>query len=115
MDMPLDAATVMVSSIALGIAVDDTVHMLWTLRNAKDESEENFLADLDSIGPALIITTLTISAGFLVLNAADFTPIRQFGTMATLAMLIALLADILVLPAIVFAAPKFWETSIERK
>lgn len=106
MRLPLDAGTVMVASIALGIAVDNTVHVLENVRRRLADGmpiAEATTTTLRSIGPALAATTATAAAGFLALGTSEFVPIRDFGVLATVAMVAALAADVLVLPAILMA------------
>lgn len=101
--LPLDAGTVMVASIALGIAVDNTVHVLENVRRRLADGApvaDATAATLRTIGPALAATTATAAAGFLALATSEFVPIRDFGILATVAMVAALAADVLVLPAI---------------
>jgi predicted RND superfamily exporter protein len=101
--LPLDAATVMVASIALGIAVDNTVHILEHVRSrrAAGVPQEQAIADtLCEIGPAMVATTATACVGFLTLCLSAFIPIRDFGLLASVTMLVALVADTLLLPAI---------------
>lgn len=101
--LPLDAGTVMVASIALGIAVDNTVHVLENVRRRLADGApvaDATAATLRTIGPALAATTATAAVGFLALATSEFVPIRDFGILATVAMVAALAADVLVLPAI---------------
>jgi predicted RND superfamily exporter protein len=101
--LPLDAGTVMVASIALGIAVDNTVHVLENVRRRLADGApvaDATAATLRTIGPALAATTATAAAGFLALATSEFVPIRDFGILATVAMMAALAADVLVLPSI---------------
>ncbi len=100
---PLDAATVMVASVALGIAVDNTVHVLENVRRRRAEGAEMVDAiagTLEDIGPAMVATTATACAGFLALSRSEFVPIRDFGLLASAAMIVALVSDTLLLPAI---------------
>ena len=99
----LDAATVMVASITLGIAVDDTVHFLThyrRLRFADEEAIPAIIHTAGAIGPSITITTLTACIGFFTLAFSVFVPIRYLGILAGIAILIALLADLLLLPAL---------------
>jgi predicted RND superfamily exporter protein len=101
--IPLDAATVMVASIALGIAVDNTVHVLENIRRRGEAGMSTGMAieeTLRDIGPALAATTATACAGFLALCTSDFMPIRAFGLLAAASMTAAFLADVVLLPAI---------------
>jgi len=100
----LDAATVMMASVALGIAVDDTVHVLAAYR---DERGGGGIAPAAAarravarVGPAMAITTAAACTGFLALRLSDFLPIRWFGTLSALAMVVALLADAWLVPAL---------------
>lgn len=99
----LDAATVMMASVALGIAVDDTVHIASAyLRNCANSmtSTDAIQSALKSVGPAVVFTTIMATAGFASLMISNFLPICYFGFFSSVAMLIALLADILLLPAL---------------
>jgi predicted RND superfamily exporter protein len=93
----------MVASIALGIAVDNTVHLLEHVRRhrAAGIAPQRAISNtLREIGPAMVATTATACIGFLALCLSEFVPIRDFGLLATAAMLVALAADTLLLPAI---------------
>jgi len=101
--LPLDPATVMVASIALGIAVDNTVHVLENVRRRNSAGmpmREAASQTLSRIGPAMATTTVTACTGFLALSTSKFTPIGAFGLLAAGAMVVALAADVLLLPAI---------------
>ncbi len=102
-DVPLDAATVMVASVALGIAVDDTAHLLSAYKHKLLDGLSPYdacFASLERVGPAMIITTLVTSIGFFSLSFSSFVPIRYFGLLSGLAMLTALMADIWIAPAL---------------
>lgn len=99
----LDAGTVMVASIALGIAVDDTVHVLSAYRSCRVQGNspaQSTLGALERVGPAITITTATACIGFFALGRSAFIPIRYFGIFAGIAMLVALIADLVLVPAI---------------
>jgi hypothetical protein len=101
-DLPLDAGTVMVASIALGIAVDNTVHVLANVRRRLEAGlavDQSTVGTLRDIAPAMVATTATACVGFLALATSEFVPIRDFGLLATVAMAAALVADLVVLPA----------------
>jgi len=100
--VPLDAATVMVASVALGIAVDNTVHLLAAYQRERERSLTCRAAvdgALQTVGTALMVTTLTACVGFFSLGLSHFVPIRDFGLLAGGAMLVALVADLYVVPA----------------
>jgi predicted RND superfamily exporter protein len=96
----LDAATVMMASVALGIAVDDTVHVLsaYGEERARDPvgAVERAVA---RVGPAMVTTTAAACIGFLALRLSDFLPIRWFGLLSALAVAVALVADAWLVPA----------------
>ncbi len=100
----LDPATVMVAAMVLGIAVDDTMHLLLTWRERWQESGDPEIALRDAVrvnGPAMTATTWMACAGFLVLSLSSFAPIRYFGLLSAAAMAVALLADLWLLPALI--------------
>lgn len=99
--IPLDPATVMVAAIAVGIAVDDTLHLLSSWREGLRDGEECRMAlrsALEVNGPAMVATTLTACVGFLALGLSDFAPIRYFGLLSAGTMAVAVAADLWLLP-----------------
>lgn len=109
----LDSATVMIAGIALGIAVDDTVHVLCAFTRAKRTSRDSstaIVSALNEVGPAIAITTLTALAGFLVLLRSNFVPLQNFGMIVGFAIVVAFLADIILLPAVVTLFENFSRT-----
>jgi predicted RND superfamily exporter protein len=100
--LSLDPATVMVASIALGIAVDNTVHQLEVFRSHNRGGlpvPDAVLAARAEVAPAMVTTALTACAGFLALCLSSFLPIRSFGLLSATAVLVALSADMLLVPA----------------
>jgi predicted RND superfamily exporter protein len=103
LDIPLDAATVCVGSIALGIAVDDTIHfaMGWREGLATGVLPEHALEDtLRRVLFPLVITTVAVASGFFVLGVSEFTLIRHFGVVTGSVVLLCLLADLTLLPVL---------------
>lgn len=101
----LDAATVMMAGVAVGIAVDNTAHLITTYRQERRtsaEKEEALRTTLRHIGPAMTITTVTSCCGFFALCASTFVPIQYFGLLAGAAMIAALAADLVMTPALIF-------------
>jgi uncharacterized protein len=100
----LNVTTVMIASIALGIAVDDTIHMLVRTRQEARLSGDHQDAlghALASSGQAIVITTFVVGGGFLVLLLASLNPPRHFGLFTSLTMFVALIADLLLLPVLI--------------
>jgi predicted RND superfamily exporter protein len=100
--VPLDAGTVVVGNLAFGIAVDDSIHAVtgFLSRRASGQSASASLASTyRNVLPPLIYTTATVALGFAVLALSDFFPIRNLGLLTAGLMIICLLADTLLLPA----------------
>lgn len=101
--MPLDVGTVMVSSIVLGIAVDNTIHYFFHYRRAlaRGEPIEEALATAARIaGRSLVLATAITATGFLTLLLSDFAPTWRFGLLAATGLGIAVVGTIIVLPAL---------------
>lgn len=103
MNVPLDAFTLLIGSIALGLAVDDTIHFMNNFiryMNRYNDPERAIRETLATAGEAMWFTSLTLSASFLVYLFADMTNLYNFGLLTAFCILTALLADILMNPAI---------------
>ena len=100
--IPLDSATVMTASIAIGIGVDNTIHFLARYRDGRAAGLAHAAAaalTLQTTGSAMLFTSVVAAAGFGVLCLAQFKPICYFGLLAGVTMITALLADLIVTPA----------------
>jgi len=93
-----------VSSMTLGIVVDDTVHFITKylrFRTNKTLSPENAIQQtFFLVGPAMAVTTLALVAGFLVLTFSDYKMSADMGLLSALTVSIALVMDFLLLPAL---------------
>jgi predicted RND superfamily exporter protein len=108
--LALNTATVMVASIALGVAVDDTIHFI---SRFKKELKSNKLQIQDSLrnttvytGNAIIFTSIINISGFLVLLISGLRPTREFGILISLALAFALIGDLIILPASIMGMRK---------
>ncbi len=102
--LPLDFMTITVASIAIGIAVDDTIHYTHRFKTEFETSKNYQKATLNShtgIGRAMYYTSFIIIAGFAILVLSNFNPSMYFGLLTGLAMFIALLCNLLLLPALI--------------
>lgn len=102
-DMPLDMFTMLIGTIALGLAVDDTVHFMHNFRRYElqyNNVDKATRLTLMGTGRAITITSIVLSMGFLVLTTATMSNMFNFGILTVLAILIALLADFFLIPAI---------------
>lgn len=92
-------SSVMVFSIAFGIAVDDTIHLLYTYFHRSESTfHERWSATFQLDAKAISLTTLCLTAGFFTLVTSDFTPTRDFGLLMAIGMVSALAGDLLGLP-----------------
>jgi predicted RND superfamily exporter protein len=102
--VPLNTATALISAVALGIAVDDTIHFLSEYNKLRKQKvaisgsvEEVILAK----GRAMVSSSLILSIGFGVLILSSFVPTINFGILSAIIMITALIGDVIVLPSIV--------------
>ncbi|WP_372899083.1 RND family transporter [Stieleria sp.] len=103
LDQPLDIGVMMTASVALGIAVDDTVHFLLYCRRATSRGTPPADAVAKTIkhcGSAITQTTIVCGLGLLVFALSDFEPTRRFAWMMFLLLTAALVADLMLLPAL---------------
>ncbi len=99
----LDLGTVLVYSVCLGISVDDTIHFLvHYFNNRKKGLSPQQSVDLIYIetAPALITTTMILVLGFGTFILGDYVPSQSFGILTAVILVIALLCDLILLPAI---------------
>lgn len=104
----LDIGTVLVSSVCLGIAVDDTIHIMANFNRYQKEGRdvrESIAMIVTNTGPALITTTLVLVFGFGTLAFATFVPNVYFGVMTAVVLLTALITDLTFLPALMMLFP----------
>jgi len=102
--IPLNAATVMVSCLAIGLAVDNAIHFLARYRRetaAGLSMEEALQTTLVHTGKAIVIVSLVIAGGFTIFLFSSFAPNRYFGLLVALAMLTAPIVDLLLLPLLI--------------
>jgi hypothetical protein len=102
-NIELSMVTGLIASIAIGLAVDDTIHYLvhYNKEFRKDLDRAQALGNtLHKVGRPIIFTTLTISAGFSVLVLSSFTPTAVFGIMIVITMFAALVGDMILLPSL---------------
>ncbi len=107
LEINLDVATVTITSIIMGIVVDDTIHYLHRFREELKAHDGDFLAASRGAaikcGRAIGATTVIFTAGFLVLGLASVKSVVYFGLLTSLAMVVALIGDLLILPAVLVA------------
>jgi len=114
MAVPLDIMTISIAAVAMGIGVDDTIHYVHRYREefrATGDYGNAMMRSHRGVGRAILYTTLIIVLGFSVLGLSNFVPTVFFGLLTGLAMTLALVADLTLLPALLarfsaFGAPR---------
>ncbi len=106
--IPLSTATFPVAMVALGIAVDDTIHLMVRYSKELKANEDNQVAITQTVSKELrpvFTTSVALTIGFLILLLGEFGSIQQFGILAALAMVSALISDIFLTPVLLQATP----------
>jgi len=108
--IPLDMMTITIAAISVGIAVDDTIHYIYRFEH-EFAMDGNYLAAMHrchaSIGYAMYYTSITIIIGFSILILSNFIPSIYFGLLTGLAMVIALVAALTLLPQLIIRLQPF--------
>jgi predicted RND superfamily exporter protein len=102
-NIPLDVSTIMIASITIGIAVDDTIHFIvWFKRNLSSgmNVQESLMKTFRDVGKPIAITSIVLFLGFFVLVLGSIKPTQAFGVLTALAMFFAVMSDLLILPAL---------------
>jgi hypothetical protein len=101
--IPLNIGTAMVAALAIGIAVDDTIHMMtqynMEMRRLKDQRAAMAHCIQKEIEP-VCATSLAMAAGFGILLMSNFVTTQQFGGISAIVIMAALLGDLLITPAL---------------
>ena len=103
MNILVDIGTMMTASVAMGVAVDDTIHFLTWFRDGIREGRERHVAIKEAYGRvalAMTQTTLIGGLGLSVFALSTFTPTQRFGTMMLTLLAAALVGDLVILPAL---------------
>jgi len=103
LNIPVDVVTVLISSVSFGIAIDDTIHFVSNYREAlrSQTPAEAILHTYRSVGKPLVITSLLLICGFLMLVFSSYRPLIFLGTFISLNIMLALIYDFVLLPAII--------------
>lgn len=100
----LEMSSVVVFSISLGIAVDDTIHFLFRFKReiaGGDAPEAAVRRTFKVVGRAMVMTSVVLVAGNAIVMVSGFPAIRTFGFLAALTIASALVGDLVILPAVV--------------
>jgi predicted RND superfamily exporter protein len=106
----VNMAVALVAAVSLGIIVDDTVHFLSKYYRARKEkglnAQEAVHYAFSTVGAALVVTTVVLAAGFSMLLFSGFQMNSTLGALTTIIITCALIADFLLLPALLIKLDK---------
>ena len=110
MDIPLDMMTITIAAITIGIAVDNSIHYIYRFRE-EFEKIKNYNRTIDkchnTVGIAILNTSITIVFGFSILVLSNFIPTIYFGIFTGIAMLLALVSVLTLLPNLLLTFKPF--------
>lgn len=117
--IPVDMGSMMTASVALGISVDSTLHLLtWMnigLRRGLDRKEAVFYA-LHRCSTALFQTAIICGVGMLVFGVSEFVPVSRFALLLCIILMVSLIGAVVALPAILFSPlGRFFESKEKEK
>ncbi len=105
--IPLKPSTILVFSIAFGISVDDTIHFLAKYKQEllanKNEIKTSVYASIKETGISMLYTSIVLFFGFLVLTISDYGGTIALGLLVSIALLIAMLSNLILLPALLLS------------
>lgn len=107
LDVPIRASTIIVFSVALGIAVDDTTHFVHRYREEVQKDGEGAAAirrTVAATGRPIVLTSIILVAGFLVNGLSDFAAIVEFGMLSAVTLGLALVTELFLTPALLLLA-----------
>jgi predicted RND superfamily exporter protein len=110
LDIPLDYNKISIAAVAIGIAVDDTIHLMsryWHEFKVHGDYAEALKASMQDVGRALLITSVALVSGFLVFTLSVMHSQAIYGILLATTIVIALVADFLLMPALVLTFKSF--------
>ena len=100
-DIAFNPATVMIAAVALGIVVDDTVHLMTAFERQRSHGAEAAVRSaVLEVGRPVLVTSVLLAIGFALLMLGSFLPSRQIGGLVATIAVAALVTDLLVLPVV---------------
>jgi len=109
--MKLDAATIMIASIALGISVDNTIHIFYRFKNelsVDGDYSKAVCRTLQGAGKTALFTSLSAAFGFMVFSFSSFKPVQYFGVLTSVTMINAIVSDLFISPCcLLLFKPRF--------
>ncbi|MDA9697359.1 MMPL family transporter [Candidatus Pelagibacter sp.] len=112
--IPLDMMTITIAAITIGIAVDNSIHYIYRFKEEfskiKDYNKTLKMCH-STVGVAILNTSITIVFGFSILVLSKFIPTIYFGVFTGLAMLLAMISVLTLLPALILIIKPFGKSS----
>ena len=108
--IPLDMMTITIAAITIGIAVDNSIHYIYRFKEEFDNSNDYYeTINLchSTVGRAILNTSITIVFGFSILILSKFIPTIYFGIFTGLAMLLAMISVLTLLPSLILLIKPF--------
>ncbi len=108
--IPLDMMTITIAAITIGIAVDNSIHYIYRFKeefNKIKNYEKTVSYCHSTVGVAILNTSITIVFGFSILVLSNFIPTIYFGVFTGVAMLLAMLSVLTLLPALLIKFKPF--------
>ncbi len=110
LEIPLDMMTITIAAITIGIAVDNSIHYIYRFKE-EFKKTENYDLTVDkchnTVGVAILNTSITIVFGFSILVLSNFIPTIYFGVFTGIAMLLAMLSVLTLLPKLILTFKPF--------
>ncbi len=112
LEIPLDMMTITIAAITIGIAVDNSIHYIYRFKE-EFEKIKDYNKTLDrchsTVGVAILNTSITIVFGFSILILSNFIPTIYFGVFTGIAMLLAMISVLTLLPKLILTLKPFGE------
>jgi predicted RND superfamily exporter protein len=108
--IPLDMMTITIAAITIGIAVDNSIHYIYRFKeefNKIKDYKETLTTCHSTVGAAILNTSITIVFGFSILVLSKFIPTIYFGVFTGLAMLLAMISVLTLLPSLILVFKPF--------
>ena len=103
--IPINAATAIIFSVSIGLAVDGTIHLLARFREeiaAGRSTRRGLLAAARGTGKAIVLTYVALMLGFAVMLLSSFVPVQRFGELIAVTVCLCLGATMVFLPPFLY-------------
>jgi hypothetical protein len=104
--IPLNTGTALVATVAIGIAVDDTVHHMVTYARQLNRHHDQRIAMIETLriqARPIVYVSLALAGGFLALGFSSFVPTQLFGLLSAFVMVVAMVAELVLTPILMYS------------